>query len=74
MKRSLSFDQSQAVGGPGSYNPTKPFGHDSKWFVISENRQNPQVVTVGPGEYNYERADSLTKVKAREVEILPYSK
>ena len=31
-------------------------------------------ITAGPGEYNHERADSLTKPSLRKVEIMPYTK
>jgi hypothetical protein len=72
VRRETSVEDS--LGGPGSYNPTKPFGHQSRSFVIGEIKESHYIVSAGPGEYNHERADSLTKTKSREVEIMPYSK
>lgn len=74
VRRNSPSEVDQEKIGPGYYNPTKPFGYDAKSFVYSDLKDSLQAVTAGPGEYNHERADSLTKPSSRKVEIMPYTK
>ena len=41
----------------------KPFGSDTKTFSIEQRRPEKIQKTPGPGEYNFERATSVTKVR-----------
>ena len=63
-RKSTEYDPN---GGPGQYNPTKPFAHDTKSFIIGEFREQAIPVTVGPGEYDHTRSDNITHTKSREV-------
>ena len=63
-----------ALGGdvnvaPGQYNAIKPFGADVKAHRIGEKR--PQRITegVGPGAYEPDRADGVTKSKMPNINM-----
>ena len=56
--------------GPGQYDDgSKEFGRETKTFTIGEKRTERMVETMGPGQYQPERADALTKSKVKTVNI-----
>ena len=55
--------------GPGQYDDGKNFGSDTKSFRIGEKRQERIVETMGPGAYQHERADALTKTKMANIDM-----
>jgi hypothetical protein len=54
----------------GSYSIGKEFGSDAKPFTIGEKRKEPIRRTVGPGDYEPTRADSVTRSKSRTTLIV----
>ena len=54
---------------PGQYDDGKRFNSDVKGFRIGEKRVEKIQMTAGPGEYNHERADSLTKTKMANINM-----
>ena len=50
--------------GPGQYDDRNyEFGSSSKGFIIGEKREQRTVESMGPGAYNPDRADGMTKTK-----------
>ena len=45
------------------------FGAEVKGFTIGEKREQHVDRTIGPGEYNLERADRLTKTRNPEITL-----
>jgi len=55
---------------PGQYEDRSyKFGNDTKGFTIGEKRETRIERTVGPGEYDMERADNMTKSKSPQVAL-----
>ena len=54
---------------PGQYDDGKRFNSNVKSFTISEKRETRTERTVGPGEYDTNRADSLTKSKSPNINM-----
>lgn len=52
---------------PGEYNVAKPFGSDAKGFTIGTKKEKTIEVSPGPGDYNKDRSESLTKHRSRDV-------
>ena len=57
------------TAGPGQYNSPKKFGDDVRGFTIGEKRPEKLSDNVGPGHYNPERAECVTKPHYPEVKI-----
>ena len=55
--------------GPGAYEGDKKFGEDSKTFTIGEKRYEKVVETMGPGLYDPDRADNITRVRSANVHM-----
>ena len=74
--RPVSFaDQSKAeFGGPGQYEVSKKFGQDVKSFRIGTRSEKRLARTVGPGEYEPDRAHSVTKTRTRSALIMSSAK
>ena len=53
--------------GPGQYNDSKQFGTDGKSFKIGERRDEKIMETMGPGLYDIERGDAVTRTKTVNV-------
>ena len=54
--------------GPGQYNESKQFGSDVKSFKIGQRLDDKIVeTTAGPGDYDADRADAVTKTKNANV-------
>jgi hypothetical protein len=49
--------------GPGEYESDHKFGENPKNFTLGIRRHVNIPVTAGPGEYNHENADLLTKIR-----------
>jgi len=50
--------------GPGQYDDRNyDFGNKTKGFTIGEKRETRTVETIGPGTYEADRADGITKTK-----------
>ena len=49
--------------GPGQYNEQKMFGSETKTFKIGEKRASKIQESMGPGAYDADRADSITRTK-----------
>jgi len=54
---------------PGQYDDGKNFGSDTKSFRIGEKRETRIQETMGPGSYNPERAEAMTKTKITTVNM-----
>lgn len=56
---------------PGHYDDgkTATFGFDVKGFTIGEKREQRLEQTAGPGEYNMEQADKLTKTRSPNISL-----
>ena len=54
---------------PGQYDDGKNFGSDTKAFRIGEKRETRIQETMGPGSYNPERAEAMTKTKVTTVNM-----
>ena len=55
---------SEFQGAPGQYDDGIRFNSGVKPFTIAQKREKAIPRTAGPGEYDHERADSMTKVRA----------
>ena len=55
--------------GPGEYDDNKQFGQDTKSFTIGEKRVFKTVETMGPGAYDIDRADNITRVRATNINM-----
>ena len=53
--------------GPGHYESDLKFAKDTKTFTIGEKREFKVTESVGPGQYEIERAEVLTKSKAPKI-------
>ena len=62
--------------GPGSTDHHKPFGSDvtQKARFGKKHSFKPNLVTPGPGAYDYTKADSLIKSTSRKTSIRPIHK
>ena len=74
MGSSPSRPRSFGKGGdvnvaPGQYDDGKTFGSDTKSFTIGEKREARIVETMGPGSYNPERAEKITRTKVMTVNL-----
>ena len=74
MGRSPARPSSFAKGGdvnvaPGQYDDGIRFNSNVKSFKISEKREERIVETMGPGAYDHERADNLTKSKSPNINM-----
>lgn len=50
--------------GPGQYDDRNyDFGNKAKGFTIGEKRETRTVETMGPGSYDVDRAQTMTKTK-----------
>ena len=63
----IEFDKDTVNLGPGQYESGLKFGSDSKTFTMGEKREFKVVESVGPGQYEIERAEVLTKSKAPKI-------
>ena len=59
--RPASFATGDPGMGPGQYDDKKNIGSDTKGFRIGEIRPQRPKEGMGPGAYDPDRADSLTK-------------
>lgn len=63
-------DQSKAsFAGPGHYKTTKNFGEEIKSFTIGTKSEKKITETAGPGQYDADRASSVTKTRIRSAVI-----
>ena len=62
-----SLIRKEADIGPGQYNSDKRFGENTKSFQIGEKRAERIEYTQGPGAYDHEKADAVTKTKMANV-------
>ena len=75
MGRSPARPQSFAVAGhehaaaPGQYDDGVRFNTGVKSFTIGEKREQRIPVTAGPGEYQHEKAENLTKTKCANIDM-----
>ena len=74
MGSSPARPHSFAKGGdvdvaPGQYDHGKRFGEDTKSFRIGEKREVRIEQTAGPGTYEADRADAITKQKTPNINM-----
>ena len=74
MGGSPSRPKSFAKGGdvdvaPGQYDDGIRFNSNVKGFKIAEKRESRTIETMGPGAYNHEAADGLTKAKMPNINM-----
>ena len=55
--------------GPGQYDDGKRFGSDSRTFTIGEKRAVKMTETMGPGLYDIERGDAITRVRTTNINM-----
>ena len=55
--------------GPGAYTYEKRFGEETKTFRIGERREEKVVETMGPGLYDVERGDAITRVRSTNINM-----
>ena len=55
--------------GPGQYDGFKQFGEEAKTFTLGEKREEKTAETMGPGSYNPERADGITRIKTTSINM-----
>ena len=68
--RPASFAQGGDVNvAPGQYNDGKRFNDNVKSFRIGEKRPEKPDTNMGPGAYDPERADSLTKSRTANIDM-----
>ena len=60
---------SEFQGAPGQYDDGIRFNTGVKGFTIEQRRDKPIPRTAGPGEYNHEMADNLTKTKTPNINL-----
>ena len=60
---------SEFHGAPGQYDDGLRFNSGVKGFKIGERKHERIPVTAGPGEYNHEIADGLTKAKTPNINL-----
>jgi hypothetical protein len=51
------------LGGPGEQEEHRNFGYDTLAHTVREKRESSIPITVGPGEYAHEQADTHTKYR-----------
>jgi len=62
--RPVSFARGGDVDvAPGQYDDGQRFNSNAKSFRIGEKREERITKTIGPGAYDYEKADAVTKCK-----------
>jgi len=63
--RDVSFNRKQGSDvSPGQYDDRNyEFGSKSKGFTIGERREQRTETTLGPGAYDVDKADAVTKTK-----------
>lgn len=61
--RPATLAPNSQIGGvaPGQYRQSRNFGEDTKSFTIGTNRESKIARTAGPGQYNVDRAEKLTR-------------
>ena len=75
MGRSPARPNTFAVSGhehataPGQYDDGVRFNTGVKSFTIGEKREQPIPKTAGPGSYNPEQAEALTKTRAHNIDL-----
>ena len=75
MGKSPSRPSTLAVAGhehaaaPGQYDDGIRFNSGIKPFTIGEKREKPIPKTAGPGEYNHEKAEALTKTRTHNIDL-----
>ena len=57
------------TAAPGQYDDGKRFNSDVKGFKIGERREKKIKKTAGPGEYEPERAEGMTKCKTPNIDL-----
>lgn len=65
-RKEISIDPS---GGPGTYNRTSSFDNLQGGFTIGKKYTEKQSYSPGPGEYNPEKADGVTKPKSACINV-----
>ena len=60
---------SEFQGAPGQYDHGVKFANDVNGFTIGEKREKPIGRTVGPGEYDVDRANNATRHRSPEVQF-----
>ena len=64
-----TFTIKETVAGPGQYDDGIRFNSNTKSFTIGEKRTERVVESMGPGTYNPDVADGVTKPKAPNVNM-----
>jgi len=68
--RPMSFARGGDVNvAPGQYDDNQRFNSNVKSFKIGEKREERITKTLGPGEYDYEKSDAMTKPKLVNVNM-----
>ena len=57
------------TAGPGQYDDGIRFNSNTKTFTIGEKRQERVVESMGPGTYDPDRADGITKAKMPNINM-----
>lgn len=70
-KRPDSFALAEQIGtaGPGQYRTIKQFGKDTKKMTIAQKREQKIAKTAGPGDYEPDRAITLTKTRSANIDL-----
>ena len=55
--------------GPGQYSYEKRFGEETKSFKIGERREEKIVETMGPGLYDIDAGDAMTRVRTKNINM-----
>ena len=55
--------------GPGTHEDLRNFGYDTKDHAIRTKKEEKIAVTVGPGEYYHEQADTQTKYREPQADF-----
>ena len=55
--------------GPGAYTYEKRFGEETKSFRIGERREERIVETMGPGLYDIEKGEAITRVRSTNINM-----
>ena len=66
-----TFASSAHVGSvaPGQYDDGKRFNSNVKPFRIGEKRETVVTTSLGPGAYDHEKADAITKYKMPNINM-----
>ena len=65
----IAVSGSEFQGAPGQYDDGIRFNSGVKGFKIGEKKDERIPVTAGPGEYNHERADNVTKNRTPNINM-----